>query len=74
MCTHTYIREPEDEPCFKHIKHLSTVVSEKLKEHITSRLSTPDNSPQHQEIEKYLNEMISLREDADVLDFWVQHE
>ena len=67
-------REPEDEPCFKHFKHFSTVVSEKLKEHITSRLSTPDNSPQHQVTEKYLNEMIPLREDADVLDFWVQHE
>ena len=67
-------REPEDEPCFKRFKHLSTVVSEKLKEHVISRLSTPDDSPQHQQIEKYLNETIPLREDADVLDFWIQHE
>ena len=36
-------REPEDEPCFKRFKHLSSVVSEKLKEH-ASRGPTPDET------------------------------
>ena len=66
-------REPE-EPCFKHFKHLSSVISMKLKEHAASRGTTPDNSSQQQQIEQYLRESISLPEDADVLDFWIQHE
>ena len=67
--------EPEDEPCFKRFKHLSTIVSEKLKQlQQISRGTTPENSPQKQQMEKYLNEVIPFKEDADILDFWVDHE
>jgi len=67
-------RELEDEPCFKRFKHLSSVVSEKLKDRVTSRGTTPNDSLQKQQLEKYLSEVTSLKEDADILDFWVQQE
>lgn len=64
----------EDEPCFKRFKHLSYVVSEKLKEHVLARGPSPYSSPQKVQIENYLSETVSLKEDTDVLDFWIQHE
>ena len=36
--------------------------------------TTPDDSLQKQQLEKYLSEVTPLKEDADILDFWVQHE
>jgi len=67
-------REPEDQPCFKRFKHLSSVVSEKIKERVTSRGTTTDDSLQKKQLEKYLSEVTPLKGDADILDFWVQHE
>ena len=68
------IREPEDEPCFKRFKHLSSIISEKLRDRTASRGTTPDSSPFQRELEGYIGETFNLNEEADALDFWVEHE
>ena len=68
------VRDPEDEPCLKWFKHLSTIISEKLKDRTTSRGTTPESSPLQRQLESYIGETFNLREEEDVLDFWLEHK
>ena len=61
-----------EEPSYKHFKHLSSILNERLKEQGKTQISQ-QSQPKHEELERYLNEPIA-RENEDTLDFWTTNQ
>ena len=67
-------RPPEAEPRLKRFKYLSSVISEKRRERASSRASTPNRSPQLEQLETYLDDQSVYDENMDALDFWIENQ